>query len=281
MGAKSSIEWTESTWNPVTGCTKVSPGCAHCYAERLAMRLQAMGQPNYATGFRLALHERALDLPLKWKTPQVIFVNSMSDLFHEDVPLSFIKKVFAVMNRANWHQYQILTKRSERLLALNDHLQWAKHIWMGVSVETKKYIRRIDDLRGTGAQTKFLSLEPLLGPLPRLKLKGIDWVIVGGESGPGARPMQEVWVTDIRDQCCKAKVPFFFKQWGGVNKKAAGRLLQGRTWDEMPVGVRGRSSTAMWNSLPGLEDDSGATMPRSRSAASRDARLPEDQHGKE
>lgn len=235
MAANSAIEWTESTWNPVTGCTKTSLGCANCYAERLAIRLRAMGQANYEKGFAPAAHERSLDLPLTWKTPQVIFVNSMSDLFHEKVPLSFIKRVFAVMNRANWHQFQVLTKRSKRMLEMNRHLQWADHIWMGVSVETQEYIHRIDDLRGTDAHIKFLSLEPLLGPLPKLKLDGIDWVIVGGESGPRARPMQEDWVTDIRDQCRKARVPFFFKQWGGFNKKKAGRLLQGRTWDQMPT----------------------------------------------
>lgn len=198
-----------------------------------------MGQPNYVNGFNLVLHEHALDLPLRWKTPRVIFVNSMSDLFHEGVPLAFIEKVFGVMNRADWHQYQILTKRSARLRELDSHLAWAHHIWMGVSVETEQFVRRIDELRGTGARVKFLSLEPLLGPLPKLNLNGIAWVIVGGESGPGARPMQEAWVTDIRDQCRKAKVPFFFKQWGGVNKKAAGRLLQGRTWDELPMAPTG------------------------------------------
>lgn len=281
MGAKSAIEWTESTWNPVTGCTKISPGCEHCYAERLAIRLQAMGQPNYATGFQMALHERALDLPLKWKTPQVIFVNSMSDLFHEDVPLAFIKKVFAVMNLANWHQYQILTKRSDRLLALNEHLQWADHIWMGVSVETEKYTHRMDDLRGTGAYIKFLSLEPLLGPLPKLKLKGIDWVIVGGESGPGARPMLEDWVTDIRDQCGKAEVPFFFKQWGGVNKKSAGRLLQGRTWNEMPRDLRRQSSTAMWGSLPGSFGASRKATTGAGAATPRKGQPARGQHGKD
>ena len=185
VGAKSAIEWTESTWNPVTGCTKVSPGCKNCYAERMARRLQAMGQQNYVSGFSLAVHEHALELPLQWKTPQVVFVNSMSDLFHKDVPLAFIEKVFDVMNRADWHQYQILTKRSARLLELDRYLRWADHIWMGVSVENEDYAFRIDDLRRTGARTKFLSLEPLLGPLPSLDLSDIDWVIVGGESGPG------------------------------------------------------------------------------------------------
>jgi len=237
MGAKSAIEWTESTWNPVTGCTKVSSGCRNCYAERMARRLQAMGQPNYARGFAVALHEKALELPLRWKKPQAIFVNSMSDLFHRGVPTEFILRAFDVMRRADWHQFQILTKRSGRLLQLDPQLDWPEHVWMGVSVENADYASRIDDLRQTRAAVKFLSLEPLLGPLPALDLTGIDWVIVGGESGPGARRMDEQWVLDIRDQCTTANVPFFFKQWGGTNKKKAGRLLQGRTWDEMPVGA--------------------------------------------
>jgi protein gp37 len=235
MAQLSEIEWTNSTWNPVTGCSKVSPGCKNCYAERMAKRLQAMGQPNYVKGFDLTIHERVLELPLKWKSPQVIFVNSMSDLFHEKVPLDFIEKVFDTMNRANWHRFQILTKRSTRLLELSRYLPWAEHIWMGVSVETDKCVRRIDNLRKTGAHVKFLSLEPLLGPLPKLDLVGINWVIVGGESGPGARLMLKEWVIGIRDQCLKSGVPFFFKQWGGVNKKRAGRLLEGRMWNEMPV----------------------------------------------
>lgn len=234
MGTKSSIEWTESTWNPVTGCTKISPGCKHCYAERMALRLRAMGQRNYVNGFDLTLQENALELPLRWKKPQVIFVNSMSDLFHKDVPLDFILRVFDVMNRASWHRYQVLTKRSERLLELSAKLPWQPHIWMGVSVENEDYTFRIDHLRETGAYIKFLSLEPLLGPLSELDLQGIDWVIVGGESGPGARPLLESWVTDIRDMCLNARVPFFFKQWGGVNKKRTGRILQGRTWEQMP-----------------------------------------------
>lgn len=234
MGAKSSIEWTESTWNPVTGCTKISVGCKNCYAERIALRLQAMGQRNYAKGFSLALHEHTLDLPLRWKSSRIVFVNSMSDLFHKDVPLEFIKRVFSIMNRANWHRYQILTKRSERLLELNPHLTWANHIWMGVTVETINEVSRIDHLRKTLARTKFLSLEPLLGPLPHLDLSGINWVIVGGESGPGARPILREWVLDIRNQCRKAGLPFFFKQWGGINRKKSGRLLDGKIWDEMP-----------------------------------------------
>jgi protein gp37 len=232
--SRSRIEWTESTWNPLTGCTKISPGCKHCYAERMAKRLQAMGQPNYVNGFKLSMHEHVLEKPLEWKTPQVIFVNSMSDLFHKDVPLEFIQRVFDVMKRAHWHQFQVLTKRSERLAELSPLLEWADNIWMGVSVENKDYIHRIDDLRSTGAKIKFLSIEPLLGPLPKLNLRGINWVIVGGESGPGARPLEREWVVGVRDQCKKAKVPFFFKQWGGFQKKKAGRLLDGRTYDEMP-----------------------------------------------
>jgi protein gp37 len=232
--AKSTIEWTEATWNPVTGCTKISPGCDHCYAERLAERLKLMGQPNYVNGFELTLQPSALSIPEKWRTPQIIFVNSMSDLFHRNVPLDYIQQVFEVMNRANHHVYQILTKRSKRLSQLGMYLNWASHIWMGVSVENQNYTFRIDHLRQNEAHIKFLSLEPLLGPLPNLNLEGIDWVIVGGESGPGARVMQKEWVLDIRDQCVNANVPFFFKQWGGTNKKKNGRLLEDKTWDEMP-----------------------------------------------
>lgn len=233
--AKSSIEWTEATWNPVTGCTKISPGCANCYAERLAFRLQAMGQRNYANAFQLTLQPHMLELPLKWRTPQVIFVNSMSDLFHKDVPEEYIQSVFDVMRRANWHRFQMLTKRSDNLKKLSPALPWASNIWMGVSVESKEYSFRIDDLRETGASIKFLSLEPLIGPLDALNLEGIDWVIVGGESGPGARSMRKEWVLDIRDQCVRAEIPFFFKQWGGTNKKKAGRMLEDRIWDQMPV----------------------------------------------
>lgn len=232
--ANSSIEWTESTWNPLTGCTKVSPGCKHCYAERMANRLYAMGQPNYANKFKLTLHPQALELPLSWKKPQVIFVNSMSDLFHIDVPIDFIQQVFDVMRRASWHTFQVLTKRSERLLQLDSEIDWPENVWMGVSVENQDYTFRIEHLRQTHAKTKFLSLEPLLGPLHKLNLRGINWAIVGGESGPGARPMLEEWVIEIKKQCRVARVPFFFKQWGGVNKKRTGRLLRGRTWDEMP-----------------------------------------------
>ena len=248
MATKSSIEWTESTWNPVTGCTKISPGCKICYAERMSLRLQAMGQRNYANGFEPTLHERMLEKPLSWKKPQMIFVNSMSDLFHDEVPVAFILKVFDVMRRAFRHQFQVLTKRSERLLELSLQIDWPDNVWMGTSVENQEYTFRIDHLRETDAKIKFLSLEPLLGPLPDLNLDGIDWAIVGGESGPGARPMREEWVIQIRDRCEAAGVPFFFKQWGGVNKKRAGRLLQGRTWDDlpaqvMPLSLCGRKST--------------------------------------
>lgn len=237
MAEHSGIEWTESTWNPLTGCTKISPGCKYCYAERMAKRLQAMNQPNYVNGFKLTMHEHVLEKPLEWKTPQVIFVNSMSDLFHKDVPLEFIQRVFDTMKRAHWHQFQVLTKRSERLAELSPYLEWTDNIWMGVSVENEKYTFRIDDLRKTGAKIKFLSVEPLIGPISKMNLKGINWVIVGGESGPGARPLEREWVVNIRDQCLKAKVPFFFKQWGGVQKKKTGRLLDGRTWDQMPVDI--------------------------------------------
>lgn len=235
MATKSFIEWTESTWNPLTGCTKISPGCKHCYAERMAKRLQAMGQPNYANGFRLTMHAQTLELPLTWKKPQYIFVNSMSDLFHKDVPVTFIQQVFDVMRRASWHTFQVLTKRSQRLLELDPVIQWPTNVWMGVSVENENYTFRIEHLRRSHAQVKFLSLEPLLGPLSDLDLNGINWVIVGGESGPGSRPLLEEWVLNIRDQCLRTKVPFFFKQWGGVRKKRNGRELQGRTWNEMPA----------------------------------------------
>lgn len=235
MAINSGIEWTETTWNPVTGCTKISPGCKNCYAERMSHRLQAMGQPNYRDGFKVTLHERMLPLPLEWKKPQMIFVNSMSDLFHKDVPTPFIKKTFDVMSRASWHTFQVLTKRSDRFREIEETLKIPKNVWLGVSVECEDYLYRIDDLRETHAPIKFLSLEPLIGPLPGLNIDGIDWAIVGGESGPGARPMKEQWVRDIRDACLTSQVPFFFKQWGGVIKKRAGRILEGRTWDQMPA----------------------------------------------
>lgn len=245
MATKSSIEWTESTWNPLTGCTKISPGCKNCYAERMAKRLQAMGQANYVNGFQLTLQEHMLEIPLGWKKPQMIFVNSMSDLFHEDVPLEFIQRVFDVMRRASWHTFQVLTKRSERLMNLNADLDWPDNVWMGVSVETTKYVFRVDHLRQTKAKTKFLSIEPLLGAISNLNLRDIDWVIVGGESGPRARPLHPQWVLDIRDQCQAARVPFFFKQWGGVRKKQNGRLLDGRTWDELPRTIATTSASSI------------------------------------
>lgn len=236
--AQSSIEWTEQTWNPVTGCTKVSPGCKFCYAEKFAARLQSMGVENYRNGFKLTLHPHMLDKPLEWKKPSVIFVNSMSDLFHKDVPDEFIIAVFKTMNKAHWHQFQVLTKRPERVLELNKQLNWTPNIWMGTSVENADYMDRVDMLRKTSAKIKFLSLEPLLGALPNMNLKKIDWVIVGGESGFKARPMKLEWVLDIQEQCQEADVPFFFKQWGGKNKKLTGRTLNGRTWDEMPRAVQ-------------------------------------------
>jgi protein gp37 len=234
MAMNSGIEWTHGTWNPLTGCTKISPGCRNCYAECMARRLQAMGSRNYRNGFKLTLHDHVLGAPLQWKRPRMIFVNSMSDLFHEDVPTSFILKVFEVMRRARHHQFQVLTKRAERLSDLDLELPWPDNVWMGVTVENADYAFRINHLRQTNAHVKFLSLEPLLGPITSLKLEGIDWVIVGGESGPRARTIAPEWVTDIRDQCLRSDVPFFFKQWGGRNKKQAGRMLEGRMWDQMP-----------------------------------------------
>lgn len=235
MSAKSPIEWTEATWNPVTGCNKISTGCKNCYAEQLSRRLKAMGQRNYVNGFKLTLQPHMLELPLKWKKPQTIFVNSMSDLFHKDVPTDYIQQVFEVMNKAHWHRFQVLTKRAERLAELNDSFNWSENIWMGVSVENKNFVNRIDYLRGTKARVKFLSLEPLLSPLKNLNLTNIDWVIVGGESGFKARPIKEEWVIDIKNQCDKAKTAFFFKQWGGKNKKKTGRLLEGVTYSAMPI----------------------------------------------
>ncbi|KUJ55973.1 DUF5131 family protein [Chryseobacterium aquaticum] len=232
--AQSSIEWTEMTWNPTTGCDKISAGCKFCYAEIMSKRLQAMGLEKYRDNFEVRIHEDALDTPYTWKNSKVVFVNSMSDLFHEDVPLDFIKKVFKVMNNNPQHVFQVLTKRAERLFELHTELRWSHNIWMGVSVENEKVKNRIDFLRNTNARVKFLSLEPLIGPLPNLNLNNIDWVIVGGESGHKPRPMDADWVIDIQEQCKKEDVAFFFKQWGGKNKKAAGRLLNGRTYDEMP-----------------------------------------------
>lgn len=232
--AQSKIEWTGKTWNPVTGCTKISEGCRNCYAERLSKRLKGMGNPSYLNGFELTIQPRMLAKPLEWKKPSLIFVNSMSDLFHKDVSLDYIKDVFRVMKQAHWHEFQVLTKRSDRLKQLSAELEWPENVWMGVSVENQAVVNRIDDLRSTGAQTKFLSIEPLIGEIGQLDLEGIDWVIVGGESGTDARPMDASWVRDLRDQCSEASVPFFFKQWGGVNKKVTGRVLDGQTYDEYP-----------------------------------------------
>lgn len=234
MAQASTIEWTEATWNPVTGCAKISPGCKFCYAERMAHRLQAMGQERYRNAFKLTLQPDALEAPLHWRTPRVIFVNSMSDLFHKDVPLDYIKRCFAVMEEASQHTFQVLTKRPERVAEIGAELPWPANVWMGTSIENADYLWRVRALREVPAQVRFLSVEPLLGPIPRLPLKGIHWVIVGGESGPGARPMKVEWVRQIREQCVTRGVPFFFKQWGGPNKKRTGRTLDGRTWDEMP-----------------------------------------------
>jgi len=232
--SKSKIEWTESTWNPVSGCTKVSRGCDNCYAERMAMRLKAMGTRGYENGFDVTLHPHALEKPLKMKKPQVIFVNSMSDIFHEKIPDEFIFQIFDVMNRAYWHTFQVLTKRPKRLARIADKLNWTDNIWMGVTVEANEYVDRVDYLRDCPAKTKFLSLEPLIDSVDKLDYTGIDWVIAGGESGYGARVMQKEWVLEIRDRCKNENIDFFFKQWGGVNKKKAGRLLDGKIYDDMP-----------------------------------------------
>ncbi|MFH1747176.1 MAG: phage Gp37/Gp68 family protein [Planctomycetota bacterium] len=255
MAQSSTIEWTEATWNPVVGCRKISSGCANCYAERMAKRLAAMAEADTLSGrnpgkkaaYLRVINSRGLwngdvyldyssiEAPLSWNTPRVIFVNSMSDLFHEDVCENFIQAVFDVMNRCNQHTFQVLTKRPERARRISRRLTWGDNIWMGTSVENAAVTDRVRHLRGTHARIKFLSIEPLLGPIPRLPLTGIDWVIAGGESGPGARPMDPLWVRQIRDQCIARGVPFFFKQWGGIDKKKAGRTLDGRTWDEMPT----------------------------------------------
>lgn len=234
MAGNSQIEWTESTWNPVTGCTKVSDGCKNCYALAMSRRLEAMKSPRYINGFNVTLHPDLIELPLNWKKPRKIFVNSMSDMFHKDIPVEFIQAIFETMNKAHWHTFQVLTKRSERLLELAPHLKWTENIWQGVSIENSKVVNRINHLRQTPAKIKFLSCEPLLGPLPNLDLTDIHWVIVGGESGPKARPMKEEWVREIKDQCQEQDVAFFFKQWGGVQKFRNGRILDGQTWDEYP-----------------------------------------------
>ncbi len=232
--AQSKIEWTELTWNPTTGCNKISQGCKFCYAEVMARRLKAMGQKKYSNGFNLTLHEDTLKIPYTWKTPKIVFVNSMSDLFHEEIPFEFIQRVFKVMNENPQHVFQVLTKRADVLFEYHKKLEWTHNIWMGVSVENEEELWRVDYLRRAKAKTKFLSCEPLLGPLTKLNLSKIDWVIVGGESGRKPRPMNAEWVYEIYDKCEHAGVKFFFKQWGGTNKKKTGRLLNGRTYDEIP-----------------------------------------------
>ncbi len=267
MSERSSIEWTDATWNPVTGCTKVSPGCRFCYAERLSARLQAMGNRRYVNGFRVTLHPDQLTLPLRWRRPRRIFVNSMSDLYHEEVPEPFIQQAFDVMVRADRHIYQILTKRSTRLAKLAPQLPWRSNIWQGVSVENARYLFRVHDLLSVPAAVRFLSLEPLLGPIPSIPLEGIHWVIVGGESGPKHRPADPAWVREIRDQCLSAGVAFFFKQWGGLTPKAGGRLLDGRTWDQVPGATKERRHSA--SEVKGLREKG-----RSPRSASPEAGLP-------
>ena len=248
MGDKSSIEWTEATWNPTTGCDRTSPGCDHCYALTLSKRLKAMGVDKYQNdgdprtsgpGFKLTLHDDALQIPFGWRQPRLVFVNSMSDLFHKDVPISFIRSVFDVIRETPRHTYQLLTKRSKRLLQFASNLDWPSNLWMGVSVESSKYNFRIDHLRDVPAAVRFVSAEPLLGPLGEVDFTGIDWVIAGGESGPRARPMDIAWGRELRDQCLRADVKFFFKQWGGRTPKIGGRELDGRTWDDMPTRAAG------------------------------------------
>ncbi len=234
MATKSNIEWTEMTWNPVTGCTKVSQGCKHCYAERMAKRLTAMGVDRYRNGFEVTLHPDLVDIPRSWRQPRIVFVNSMSDLFHDDIPLAYIQRVFATMRDCRHHTFQVLTKRAERLAEFAPHLPWPKNVWMGVSVESARVLNRVVALQIVPARVRFLSLEPLIGPLENLPLAGIHWVIVGGESGPKARPMREEWAVSLLHQCRTARVPFFFKQWGGVRKDLTGRELRGRIYDEMP-----------------------------------------------
>ena len=258
MADKSNIEWTDTTWNPVTGCDKISPGCKHCYAERLAKRLRNMGSDKYRNGFDVTLHPRTLEDPLRWTKPRRVFVNSMSDLFHPVVPDSFIESVFRVMARAERHTFQLLTKRPERAAVMADDLEWTDNLWMGTSVETMVYAGRIDSLRRIPAAIRFVSAEPLLGSLHGMDLRGVAWVIVGGESGPGARPMRPQWAREIRDMCVSADIPFFFKQWGGVNRKLTGRLLDGREWNEEPQrGDREYERRAVRRPVPGNIPDSG------------------------
>jgi protein gp37 len=231
---RTAIEWTQATWNPVTGCTKVSEGCRNCYAERLAERLRRMGNPKYRNGFGVTLHPDSLGLPEKWTRPRMVFVDSMGDLFHEDVPAEFILRVVSTMAHTPQHTYQVLTKRSERLAEISQRVRWPQNVWIGVSVESADHLARIEVLKAVNASIRFVSFEPLLGPIPTSDLSKVDWAIVGGESGPGARPVSGDWVRGLRDQCIEARVAFFFKQWGGVRRTVAGRILDGRTWDEVP-----------------------------------------------
>ena len=237
--ARTTIEWTECSWNPITGCTKISAGCEHCYAERMAKRLKAMGQSRYSNGFDLTLHNDILDLPLRWRKPRSIFVNSMSDLFHKNVPDSFVDKVLSTIREAEWHRFQLLTKRAERLALIDNYIEWPSNSMIGVTVENRDTRDRIDLLRATAAPIKFISFEPLISPVGKLDLRGIDWVIVGGESGPGARPMDVSWVLEIKRQAERLDIPFFFKQWGGTIKKRRGRMLEGQEWNEVPTMVAG------------------------------------------
>lgn len=235
MADKSAIEWTEATWNPVTGCSKVSPGCAHCYAETFAERWRGIPEHAYEQGFDLRLWPQRLEQPLRWRRPRTIFVNSMSDLFHEEIPDDYVVEIFRVMGEASWHVFQILTKRHERLVELAPLLDWHPNVWMGVTIENRRFVHRADYLREVPAAVRFISAEPLLGPLEGLDLSGVDWLIAGGESGYRHRPVRAEWVHELRDRCLAEGVAFFFKQWGGVRPKTGGRLLDGRTWDDMPT----------------------------------------------
>jgi len=255
VALNSSIEWTEATWNPVTGCSRISAGCAHCYAERFALRLQAAGVAKYRNGFRVSTHEKELLTPQSWRKPHMVFLCSMGDLFHAEVPAGFIRRVFEVMTRCRQHVFQVLTKRGKRLKALAPRLPWPENVWMGVTVEDGHAVSRIDDLRAVPARVRFLSCEPLIADTGHLRLDGIHWVIVGGESGPGARVMKPEWVKSVRRQCETAGVAFYFKQWGGTRKHLKGRVLDGRTWDEMPVAAyRPASMQLGWCGLaaPGM-----------------------------
>jgi protein gp37 len=245
MSDRSAIEWTEASWNPATGCDKVSPGCAHCYAETFAERWRGLPGHPYEQGFELKLWHERLELPLRWRRPRLIFVNSMSDLFHEGIPDEFIAEVFDVMGRAHWHTFQVLTKRNERLAQLAPDLDWHPNVWMGVSIENRRFVHRADDLRAVDAAVRFISAEPLLGPLEGLDLAGVDWLIAGGESGPRHRPVREAWITELRDRCVSEGVAFFFKQWGGARPKSGGRLLGGRHWDQMPTPGRRSGRVAL------------------------------------